>query len=456
MNIDTTSPSEVDASVLITNAQIEIADQISSTNVNYNIWKLMAQYWTERSYRDEANYNIVSREIPEQIFRVFYAVLYDLKDAYEIIEAEELVEPNLATKQLTQANKLAIIELTNVFVYQRLVDIFGNIPYSEALDDDNYTPAYDDAQAIYTDLISRATAAVASLDEGGESFDSADLIYSGDIASWKQFGYSLLVKLGIGIADGALSDLGKSTVEAAYSGVFTSQDGSAFFPYQSSLPYVNELYDDLVASGRSDFVMVTGMFSLMDSIGDPRIDDYFDNLDGITTSYGSSGGSYSTKVHYDAALEEPDFPGFLLTYDEVQFYLAEAAARGWSVGASAEEYYNAAVMASVGQWNGSSDEATAYLGTQSYTSYSNWKEAIGTQAWLAMYTRGFIGYTFWRRLDYPSVLIMPPSPPTGVTSIPVRFTYPTNEQTLNATNYEAASTAIGGDEMSTKLFWDIY
>ncbi len=456
MNTDTKNPSEVSADVLLTSAQINIADQISSTNVNYNIWKLMAQYWTERSYRDEANYNIQNREIPEQIFRVFYAALLDLQDASEIISAQVPVAPNLAYKEATKANQLAIIDLTSVFVFQRLVDIFGDIPYSEALQDGNYTPVYDDAQTIYKDLIARAKADVANLDESGDSFGSADLIYSGDVALWKKFGNSLLVKLGICIADGPLSALGQSTVEGAYSGVFTSQGESAFFPYQSSLPYVNELYNDLVASGRSDFVMVKGMVSLMDSLDDPRIDNYFDNLDGITTSYGASGGSYSTKVHYDAALEAPDFPGFLLTNDEVQFYLAEAAARGWNVGEDAETYYNAGVSASIIQWGGTDAEAAAYLSSQAYSSSNNWKEVIGTQAWLAMYTRGFIGFTFYRRLDYPTVLIMPPSPPTGVTSIPTRFTYPSNEETLNPTNYAAAAAAIGGDELYTKLFWDIY
>ena len=49
---------------------------------------------------------------------------------------------------------------------------------------------------------------------------------------------------------------------------------------------------------------------------------------------------------------------------------------------------------------------------------------------------------------------MPPEPPAGVTTILTRFTYPINEQTLNAANYGAAATAIGGDLLTTKLFWD--
>ena len=57
-------------------------------------------------------------------------------------------------------------------------------------------------------------------------------------------------------------------------------------------------------------------------------------------------------------------------------------------------------------------------------------------------------------MNYPS-FNMPPEPPEGVTTILTRFTYPINEQTLNAANYQAAATAIGGDLLTTKLFWDI-
>ena len=151
----------------------------------------------------------------------------------------------------------------------------------------------------------------------------------------------------------------------------------------------------------------------------------------------------------------PNFPGFLLTYDEVQFYLAEAAAREWNVGSSAEAYFNSGVTASILEWGGTETEASDFLAAHPYTSYENWKDAIGTQDWISMYTRGFIGYTFYRRLDYPKVLVMPPNPPTGVDVIPTRFTYPINEQTLNKANYTAASEAIGGDLLTTKLFWDI-
>ena len=72
------------------------------------------------------------------------------------------------------------------------------------------------------------------------------------------------------------------------------------------------------------------------------------------------------------------------------------------------------------------------------------------QKWLALYNRGYEAWTEWRRLDAPSL----EAPPEALSVIPVRYTYPIFEQTLNGANWEAASSAIGGDNVGTKLFWD--
>ncbi|MFN2336672.1 MAG: SusD/RagB family nutrient-binding outer membrane lipoprotein, partial [Bacteroidales bacterium] len=63
------------------------------------------------------------------------------------------------------------------------------------------------------------------------------------------------------------------------------------------------------------------------------------------------------------------------------------------------------------------------------------------------------GYTMWRRMDYPVFNI--PSLVTTYDEIPIRFPYPVSEQTLNKASYTAAASAIGGDLISTPVFWDI-
>jgi hypothetical protein len=68
-----------------------------------------------------------------------------------------------------------------------------------------------------------------------------------------------------------------------------------------------------------------------------------------------------------------------------------------------------------------------------------------------MYNRGFEGWAVWRKYDAPIFNI----PGDSGNPVPTRYTYPVNEQNLNPTNWEAASSAIGVDDQTTKLFWDV-
>jgi hypothetical protein len=144
-----------------------------------------------------------------------------------------------------------------------------------------------------------------------------------------------------------------------------------------------------------------------------------------------------------------------MDYSEVEFLLAEAVERGIAVGGTAATHYTNAVTASLNYWNVSSTNIAAYLAqpTVAYaTATGTWKQKIGEQAYLSLYNRGFEAWTSYRRLDFP-VLTAPADAVISV--VPKRYTYPAAEQTLNATNNAAAAAAIGGDAMTTKIFWDI-
>ena len=461
-NIDTKNPARVSGETLFPNAQLGLTDQVSSTDVNLNVFKLFAQYWTETTYTNETNYDIVPRTIPDNTFQEYYTgndatlsggFLQDFKVAAELIgEADPLTPEAEAVK----ANKLAIIELMTAYAYQNLVDIFGDVPYSEALNIENIAPKYDDAATIYQDLIRRVDAALASLDESQGSFGSADLIYGGDIASWKRFGNSLKLKLGITIAD-SHPELSKTTVESAVAGgVFTSGEENGELQYLGAT-HVNPLYEDLVQSGRDDFIPANSFVDLLNSLNDPRRPFYFTQTAAglyVGGPYGEL-APYARYSHIAEPITVPDFPGILLTYDEVLFYLAEAAARGYNVGGTPDVFYNQAVTESILWWGGTQADADAYLARPEIayaTSPGTWQQKIGTQAYIAFYTRGLEGWTEWRRLDYP-IFIVPPRIP-AYEGIPKRFTYPVNEQTLNKANYDAASAAIGEDRLTTRLFWD--
>jgi len=454
-NTDKKHPATVPASSLFTNAQIELSDQISSTNVNLNIWKLWAQYWTETTYTDEANYDIVNRTVADLTFRIYYRTI--LKDSDEARKIVEALTPDVDLDAAVISNQLAIIDLLQCYSYQHLVDVFGNVPYNEALDIDNITPVYDDGLTIYHDLLDRIAADITNMDETAESFGTADLYYGGDVAKWIKFAYSLQIKIATNLAEvPGETALAQSTIEGAYNKAFSSSADDCLLAYQTSSPNQNTLYEDLVASGRKDFVAANTIIDVMKGLNDPRLPLYFTKVGGdyVGGAYGES-SPFALYSHIADPIQDPTFPGILMTYYEVQFYLAEAAARIYSVGGSAASYYNNAVTESFLWWGGSADDAAAYLATPSVAyDAANWKKSIGTQEWLAFYTRGFEGYTSWRRLDFPILNLAPTI--TAYNQIPVRFTFPINEQTLNGANREAAASAIGGDLLTTKLFWDIH
>jgi hypothetical protein len=461
-NTDVKNPATVTGEALFTKAQLSLVDQISTPDVNLNVLKLYAQYWTETTYTDEANYDIVDRTISDFTFLEYFVgdatkiggFLNDFKEAARLINLEKTSTDQDAGDN---KNKLAIIELLNVYAYQSLVDIFGNIPYTEALDINNISPKYDDAATIYQDLLTRLDAAQANLDPSFGSFGSADLIYNGDVAKWKLFANSLKLKIGTNLSD-VNPALAKSTIEnAVAAGVFASSEDDALLPYLGAT-HTNPIYQLVVQNGRDDFVPANTIVDLMNGLTDPRRDKYFTLYNGayVGGPYGQS-SPYTKYSHINPTISEPTFPGVLITYYELLFYEAEAAARGFVVPGTTVQLYNSAITENILWWGGTAAQAAAYLAQPSVayaTATGPWQQKIGTQEYIAFYTRGQEGWTEWRRLDYP-VLNMPPSVNGDYNQIPKRMTYPVNEQTLNRANYTDASSAIGGDLVTTRIFWDV-
>ena len=445
LNNDPNKPTDISAEALFTSSTKSLFDQMESTNVNTNVFRLFAQYWTETTYIDEANYDLVTRNITGNHFSEMYRdVLYDLKDAKSKVNSE---------------TKKGMIEVLEVYTWQQLVDTFGNIPYSEALNGTSVpTPSYDDAATIYIDLFSRINTAITQLNSSDEVFTTADNIYGGDISKWKKFANSLKLKLAMRVADvPSMASISKSEAEAAINaGVFNSNSDNATLSYESATPNTNPLWIDLVQSGRSDFVAANTIVDYMNSLNDPRRAFYFDNNLGPDVYLGGTYGAsspFSNFSHIGVELHDPTFRGVLMDLAEVEFLLAEAKERNYTVPGTAESHYNNAITASMEDWGVSTSDISTYLSnpTVAYTSSGTWRQKIGLQFWLAMYNRGFEGWSVYRKYDAPSLNIAAGS---GL-PVPTRYTYPVSEQTLNGVNYQSASSAIGGDLLSTKLFWDI-
>jgi len=460
LNIDPKNPSTAPSYAFFTNAQRTLSNTLASSNVNLNIFRLIVQHWQETQYPEESQYDLGTREINDNTWNALYRdVIRDIRESKALIPTDVL-EPDLITPDVPrQQNQLAIAEIMEIYTWYYLVTTYGDIPYSEALDIENPFPVYDDANTIYLDLLDRLDAAIADLDPAEESFGSADLIYSGDVGQWQKFANSLKLKMGMLIADVNDARARQAAEEAAAAGVFTSNADNAELQYVAAPPNTNPIWVDLVQSGRDDFVAASTLIDELEELNDPRIDNFFTEdqagRDNPVTSYsGADPGVQSAYVQYSHVhpdITEPTFPGLLLDYAEVELYLAEAAQRGYNVGGTAEEHYENGVTASIEYWGGTAGEASAYL-AQSGVAYNaaNWRMSIGTQLWIAYFNRGWDAWIAWRKYDYPQ---LEPAH-DALSDIPVRFPYPVNEQNVNTANWENASNAIGGDDVTTKLWWD--
>ncbi|RZK47362.1 MAG: SusD/RagB family nutrient-binding outer membrane lipoprotein [Pedobacter sp.] len=453
LNVNTKQARNVPGEMLFSNAQKNLADILTTPNVNNNVFEFIVQYWSATTYPQESRYDLGNRNIPQNWWTIIYRdVLSDLNEAQRLIAAEQ---PLLEEEQVAQRNKLAIVQLTKAHAFYVLVNTFGDIPYSEALDIENTTPAYDKQRTIYYSLLDSVEDAIADMDVSGESFGSADLIYNGDMNLWFKFANSLQLRFGMLIAD---VDYARASelVETAAPNVIQSNMENAVFRYQSNPPNTNPIWTNLVQSNRNDYVPSNTLINAMNALDDPRRDEYFTegpNGGYVGGIYGA-GNTFGNFSHMGDQTLEPDFPSVLMDYAEVEFLLAEAVERGMNVGGTAAQHYNNGVRASILYWDGSETEATTYLARPDVnyaTAPGTYKEKIGRQLWIAMYLRSFDEWVHWRRLDAPALV----KPASAISDIPVRYTYPFNEQNLNEANYNAASESIGGDAVTTRLFWDV-
>ncbi len=123
----------------------------------------------------------------------------------------------------------------------------------------------------------------------------------------------------------------------------------------------------------------------------------------------------------------------MMSASEVHFILAEAAMKGWSVGGSAEDHYNAGIQASLASWDlaGSADQ---YMAGENVT-FDGTQEQILQQKWIASWTAAAESWFDYRRTGLPALQ-------AGVvvkrTVLPVRFYYSRNETDFNPQHAQSA------------------
>jgi hypothetical protein len=492
LNEDPNNPTTVETANLFTNAEQDLATELSGSFTLGRFSNLYAQYWTQNQYTEEDRYQFPSRRqgVVRGHWEDFYLILNDLQEIKRLAREN----PDAVSLYGPADNQVAMATILQSYIFQVMTDIWGPIPFDEALQgrDGEFSASYTPQPQIYAALLDSLTAASAAIDVDQPTFPRADLIYGGDMAQWKRLANSLKMRVALRAVEGVqdapgesgltLADLEAALTSALEDGVLTDGD-AALIPFSGAAPYQNPIYLNYL-NGRDDWAVPVALLGTMNVLEDPRRDVYATAIDGafVPYTYGLprsqsfarfAEGGFSRPGD---ALTAADTPAFLMLYDEVLFIQVEAAERGLLSG-DAAGLYRDAIRASVVFWHEfdateslDAGAVEAYLDRVPYDNGNEWapvatgdqptwKQTLGIQKWLALYMQGVQGWAEFRRLDFEGILQTPPGNPgqdAFGNPFPLRIPYPQIEISTNPGSYQAALEELGGDDtQGVRLWWDV-
>lgn len=511
-NISPNNPKDVTSYTLLTNAEKQIMDNMRNEWWGGRFGWLLDQHLTQNNYTSEDRYAF-RENVNDSYWANIYAISSDMAEIIRM-NTDPLLKANTAVFG-ENASQIAVAKVLRAWVISNLTDIYGDVPFNKAWQAlTNPSPAYDKQQDIYaallTDLTDAATALAAN--ESGVAFTSGDMIYGGDATKWKKFANSLKCRIALRMIPNrsTVTIAGKTPLahiqDAIASGVFTSNSDNARFTYVSVDPNQAPFYRDQYVNNRRDFSVSKQFMDLLkgvnpDALGangrdntnpffgltDPRLPVFAKKSGGKFTGMPYGATDAQVKLFGRFVASEPsltmraaDFSCIFMDYAEVCFIQSE-------VNGFDQTWYKTGVQASLDYWAGEytktigdplnaavvayKDAVTAYVAALPAANAEN----VATQKYIALFMQAHQGWCEYRRTHFPKTIVRPneitytyyPKPgdplvsvvfvpltePTA-TDLPRRMTYPQQEQTLNKANYTAAAARIGGDKLSTKVWWE--
>ncbi|MFD2597629.1 SusD/RagB family nutrient-binding outer membrane lipoprotein [Sphingobacterium corticis] len=410
------------------------------------------------------------------------------------------------TKEKDQyRNVHQVSRIMKALVFQRLTDLYGDIPYSEAglgYRQEVFYPKYDSQDSIYADMLKELEEAVIALDPAADAV-SGDMFYQGNVAQWQKFGYTLMLRMAMRLTkvnatlaqEYATKALGK-TMQNNDDNAMVAHDDAGGRVTQNRIAQVfldggqehyyvkwsDTFIDKLKANNDPRIaVAVTNLYPLNAQGGIPASGSQNANfnrnaasqkgmpngrdLSGIAGRDISSHPSYTTISDYSGPhplMISRTAPTFLLTYSESELLLAEANVR-WGIGESAATHYRNAIVASATNLanfgtalNISASAANTFAEANPLV-VGRELEQIATEYWLHNTTvfNYYEVWSNWRRTGLPA--LTPVNYVNNATQgrIPRRFPYPIAEESTNPQHYRAASAAVpGGDILMGRVWWD--
>ncbi len=397
-----------------------------------------------------------------------------LRDVTKMIEeADRINEPTY----------IALGKFFRAHYFYHMTLRFGDLPYSAALKgetDADFTPAYDTQEAIFEGILNELAEANDILRESN-TIIAGDIIYSGDVLSWRKainaFRLKVMLTLSrkageINFNDLASIYLNEPLMESIGDNaqlVFLDQQGNRYPDFNNS-GFGSGLYMDSTfirrLQDREDprlFIYATQSKEAREE-GTP-IDDFTGYKGGDPAApYAEVNATGLSKPHERYYRDAVNEPYVLLGYPEQQLILAEAAIRGWIV-ADASALYSSAVKGSFRFYETYAKGYEQYVDVAAADVYLSHPindlaevetdeekiERVIMQKYLqSFYQSGWTAFFDHLRTGYPSF-----RRPAGV-EIPYRWIYPQSEYNYNTEN---VTTAIarqfgeGNDKINVTTWW---
>jgi hypothetical protein len=443
----------------------------------YGIWSISGGYTINS---DLSQYNPRSSD-----YQSNWDNLYLAAKAFDDIQQ--------ASKTPQTAISFGIAKIMKSYIFQNLVDIYGDVPYTEAFKGTaNLKPKYDKQQAIYEDLIVQIDAGIAALN--GAPVDvyvpssAEDIMFAGNVTKWIKFANTLKLRILIHQADMSGRDSYIKPILAKITGGFIGVgEGAMVNPgyilnkYQTN-PTWTAFYnsDNSLADGGFNYYKANQ--DIIDFMwanpagGDLRVFALYQpysgtNLKGNYFGVGSQLSPSASSSIGTGNFQSYNSPAPLMTDFESLFLQAEAAQRGW-IGATtdAKTYYDQAVKASftyLGLTSNTWSKAVGYSGTD-YNNFIAWNagdpnfdfsaatnklQCIITQKWVALSGNTALEiWTDYRRTGYPTGITWSTTNGKINPTPPIRLLYPQNEINRNGENVPQIGRN-SADLFSAKIFW---
>ncbi|NPA36305.1 MAG: SusD/RagB family nutrient-binding outer membrane lipoprotein [Chlorobi bacterium] len=435
---------------------------------------LYVQYMSQVTYTDEMLYN----EAPSSWYGYYVQTLSNLQT---IINAAENVDnwPEEYTAYGARENQLGVAKIMKAVIFKQVTDAYGNIPFTEALNENISTPKYDSQEEIYKYLIECVKESRDMLD-ASKPGPTGDPIYLGDVTKWKKFANSFLLSLTLqlskqypGASDYAAQEYVKAAVNIGQNGAVLEVEDEAWFTYDPAHFYNNpwnamrptdyflskEFTDALHGYGADTTLNPTS-----NTTPDARMYIYMDDPAADGVPYGYENGSGAGAASMSSLIWGTDPPLPLMTSAYTLLNIAEGMALGWIdetmtgypiedvlYGAIAKSY--ASLSIHYGYDINASAPAYALARQNDMTTYGA-EQVIAEEKWLALFPKGFEAWSEWRRSGYPD--LKPATDYQNNGQIPRRLVYPSEEAGLNPEGYASGIQGLSpqSDNNTSKVWWD--